>query len=65
MCCPTLPNYRIRQAFVFVGVIGRRRSDTEGGDNGYDVEQVGKIWVKYEHRCGKVAENVVSLQIIM
>ena len=30
MCCPTLPNYRIRQAFVFVGVIGRRWSDNEG-----------------------------------
>ena len=30
MSCPTLPNYRIRQTFVFVGVIGRRWSDTEG-----------------------------------
>ena len=30
MCCPTLPNYRIRRTFVFVGVIGRHWSDTEG-----------------------------------
>jgi hypothetical protein len=30
MSCPTLPNYRIRQAFVFVCVIGRRWSNTEG-----------------------------------
>jgi hypothetical protein len=46
MCCPTLPNYRIRQAFVFVGVIGRRWSDTEGGQwlrRGASRQNMGEI----------------------